>query len=101
MSGEHIQISPFLPRLAAASASFGGRDATTLDPDNARVLIIPAPYDATTTYIPGTREGPAAILRASQQLELFDEETSLEVFRVGIATLEEIEVIHLRQTYSP
>ena len=92
MSAEHNNGLPSLPPLAAVSASFGGRDATILDPEQAKVLIIPVPYDATTTYIPGTREGPAAILRASQQLELFDDETGLEVFRVGIATLEEIEV---------
>ena len=92
MSTEQLQAHPFLASLATASASFGGREATTIDLEKARVLIIPAPYDATTTYISGTREGPAAILRASQQLELFDEETNLEVFRLGIATLEEIEV---------
>lgn len=92
MSAEHNYGLPSLPPLAASSASFGGRDATILDPELAKVLIIPVPYDATTTYISGTREGPAAILRASQQLELFDDETGLEVFRVGIATLEEIEV---------
>ena len=78
--------------LAAASTSFGGRDGASLDPENAQVLIIPVPYDATTTYMPGTRQGPGAILRASQQLELFDEETGQEVFRIGIATLEEMEV---------
>ena len=78
--------------LAAASTSFGGRYGASLDPENAQVLIIPVPYDATTTYMPGTRQGPDAILRASQQLELFDEETGQEVFRVGIVTLEEMEV---------
>ena len=78
--------------LAAASTSFGGRDGASRDPENAQVLIIPVPYDATTTYMPGTRQGPDAILRASQQLELFDEETGQEVFRIGIATLEEMEV---------
>ena len=78
--------------LAAASTSFGGRDGASPDLENAHVLIIPVPYDATTTYMPGTRQGPGAILRASQQLELFDEETGQEVFRVGIATLEEMEV---------
>jgi agmatinase len=78
--------------LAATSTSFGGRDGASRDPENAKVLIIPVPYDATTTYMPGTRHGPGAILRASQQLELFDEETGQEVFQVGIATLEEMEV---------
>ena len=78
--------------LAAASTSFGGREGASRDPENAQVLIIPVPYEATTTYMPGTRQGPGAIFRASQQLELFDEETGQEVFRIGIATLEEMEV---------
>jgi len=80
-----------LPTFAAASASFGGMDGAARDPESAKVLIVPIPYDATTTYIPGTRAGPGAILRASQQLELFDDETGTEVFRIGIATLEEME----------
>jgi agmatinase len=84
------ESGPFLT-LAAASASFGGMDGAARDLESAKVLIIPIPYDATTTYIPGTRHGPGAILRASQQLELFDEETGIEVFRIGIATLEEME----------
>jgi agmatinase len=78
--------------LAAASASFGGREAAVSGLDKAKVLVIPVPYDGTTTYLSGTRHGPAAILRASQELELFDEETGQEVYRVGIATLEEVEV---------
>ena len=57
-----------------------------------RVLIVPVPYDATTTYFSGTRQGPAAILRASQQLELFDEETGREMQELGVATLDEVEV---------
>jgi len=35
----------------------------------ARVALIPAPYDATTTYKSGSREGPMAILQASMQLD--------------------------------
>ncbi|MBW1982421.1 MAG: agmatinase [Deltaproteobacteria bacterium] len=77
---------------ASGSAAFGGLEAAVSDIASARALIIPVPYDATTTYITGTRQGPAAILEASQQLEFFDEETRHEVFKVGIATLEEIEV---------
>ena len=82
----------FFPVLAAASASFGGRDGAAADPKKAKVLILPVPYDGTTTYTAGTRRGPSAILQASQHLELFDEETGQEVYRVGIATLEEMEV---------
>jgi agmatinase len=84
------ELESFLT-FAPASASFGGMDGAAPEPETAKALIVPIPYDATTTYIPGTRHGPGAILRASQQLELFDDETGTEVFRIGIATLEEME----------
>jgi agmatinase len=91
MSSDQQYEGEFFPALAAASASFGGRDGATVDPEKAKVLIFPVPYDGTTTYTPGTRQGPSAILQASQHLELFDDEIGHEVFRVGIATLEEME----------
>jgi agmatinase len=40
----------------------------------AEAIILPIPYEATTTYGAGTREGPEAILAASRQVELWDEE---------------------------
>jgi len=60
--------------------------------DRARVAIVPAPFDQTTSYLPGTRFGPAAILSASRQVEFYDEELDREPSAIGIATLEEIEV---------
>ncbi len=48
------------------------------DRARARVALIPAPYDATTSWRPGTRFGPEAILAASPHLEFFDEETGRE-----------------------
>jgi len=42
--------------------------------------------------MPGTRFGPRAILEASRQVEFYDEELDLEPFRIGIATLGEVEV---------
>ncbi|MBX6423852.1 agmatinase [Thermosulfurimonas sp. F29] len=51
------------------------------DRSRARVALIPAPYDGTTSWRPGTRFGPAAILAASPQLEFFDEETEREPHR--------------------
>jgi agmatinase len=92
MNSDQRYEEEFFPALAAASASFGGRDGSTADPEKAKVLILPVPYDGTTTYRAGARQGPSAILQASQHLELFDDETGQEVFRVGIATLEEMEV---------
>ena len=40
--------------------------------EEADVIILPVPYDSTTSYHAGTRNGPDAIIRASQQMELFD-----------------------------
>ena len=58
----------------------------------ARIAVIPAPFDQTTSYLPGTRFGPKAILEASRQVELYDEELDLEPFRIGVTTLAEIDV---------
>ena len=92
MSSDKQYEGELFAALAPGSVSFGGRDAATVDTDKAKVLILPVPYDATTTYRAGTRQGPTAILQASQHLELLDDETGQEVFRIGIATLEEIEI---------
>jgi len=43
-----------------------------VNPDQALFHVIPVPYEKTVTYGTGTRKGPAAILEASQQLELYD-----------------------------
>lgn len=72
--------------------SFLGLYSPESDFDTARAAIIPAPYDGTTTYRAGTREGPRAILNASRELEFFDEETCTEVYREGIFTLGELPV---------
>jgi len=56
----------------------------------ARILVLPVPYDSTTSYKTGTREGPAAIIDASLNLELFDYELRREPAEVGIHTLPEV-----------
>lgn len=48
--------------------------------------IIPVPYDATSTYLAGSRKGPEAIIDASANLEIYDHNLDLEPARVGIAT---------------
>lgn len=55
--------------------------------DTARAAVLPLPFERTTTYGKGTETGPAAILEASQALELWDEELRAEPFRMGVATL--------------
>lgn len=55
--------------------------------ENARVLVLPIPYEATTTYGRGTVRGPRAIIEASSQVEFFDEIHRDEPCRGGIHTL--------------
>ncbi|MFH1389577.1 MAG: arginase family protein, partial [Candidatus Margulisiibacteriota bacterium] len=49
----------------------------------AKYVVVPCPHEATTSYGKGARNGPAAILRASQQLETFDEERQFEPYQVS------------------
>jgi len=56
-----------------------------------RFVILPVPYEQTTSYKGGTREGPQAIISASKQVELFDEELEAEPYKVGIYTSDELE----------
>src|SRR3989304_1555387 len=55
---------------------------------HSRFVVLPIPYDSTTSFQTGTREGPAAIIAASQQVELFDEELEAECHKAGVATLD-------------
>jgi len=53
-------------------------DARSLPLKEAEAVVLPIPYEATVTYGGGTREGPEAILSASRQVELWDEEDDWE-----------------------
>lgn len=56
--------------------------------ESSKIVIIPAPYEATTTYIKGTSKGPEAILDASFQVEDYDIELKCEPYKkIGIHTL--------------
>lgn len=55
-------------------------------PERAAFVILPVPYERTVSYGKGTRLGPAAVIDASWQLELWDEETKQETCRRGIFT---------------
>ena len=64
------------------------KDAVTYE--DARAVIIPFGLENSVTYGGGTAQGPAAIIRASHEVELFDEHIWCEPFRqLGIVTLEE------------
>src|SRR5215212_9746860 len=70
---------------------YGGTTPTTTDFEHARVVVLPIPLDRTTSYVPGTRNGPHEILVASAHMELWDEETATDVHSIGIYTLPEME----------
>ncbi|MBE9101039.1 agmatinase [Vacuolonema iberomarrocanum] len=65
-------------------------DVVTSPLGAARVVILPIPYEATTTYRKGCENGPAALLDASQQVEYYDEELEQEFWQVGIYTHEPV-----------
>lgn len=54
--------------------------------DQARIVVVPVPYDGTSTWGKGANRGPAAICVASKHLEAYDIETRTEVWRQGIGT---------------
>ncbi|MFI5371428.1 MAG: agmatinase [Candidatus Eisenbacteria bacterium] len=70
--------------------NFGGLEESYATLDGARAVVLPVPYDFTTSYQGGTRLGPAAILAASRNMELWDEDLGA-VYKQGIATMPEVE----------
>lgn len=67
--------------------NFLGLDGRWADYASARFAVLPIPYEATTSFGTGTRDGPRAIIGASQQVELYDQRLQRECYRVGITTL--------------
>jgi agmatinase len=70
--------------------NFGG-DEVVYSYDESGIIIVPVPYDATSTYIRGADRGPAAILEASRALEFYDIETGSEAHLQGIHTIAPLE----------
>ncbi|MEJ7578200.1 MAG: agmatinase [Pyrinomonadaceae bacterium] len=70
--------------------NFGGiSDAQLSSFDSSRILVWPVSYEGTVSYGTGTGAGARAVIEASRNMELYDEETDAEVYRLGIHTLEE------------
>ena len=64
--------------------------ADARDPGSARAVVIPFGLEASVSYGGGTAAGPGAILKASRQLELYDDELGCEPYRAwGVAALAE------------
>jgi len=77
----------------ALPRTFLGLDEEAGDFDRARAVLLPVPYEATTSYGGGTRAGPSAIIDSSRYLELYDQEFGAETGpAIGIHTLPSVEL---------
>jgi agmatinase len=74
------------------TTSFGDLPGEYSNLRGARIVIVPVPYDQTSTWIKGADKGPAAIIEASANMELYDIETDCEVYRKGIFTADALKV---------
>lgn len=81
---------PFAYATGPARSTFLGLPEEESTFEKSRVLVLPIPYDGTTSYRPGTRFGPQAILEASRYVETYDEELDLVPELLGFHTLPEI-----------
>jgi agmatinase len=75
--------------------NFGGAEVV-YDYTGSGIIIVPVPYDETSSWMKGSDKGPDAILNASVNLEFYDVETASEVHKKGIHTIEP-----LREKRSP
>lgn len=58
--------------------------------ENAKIVLIPVPYDGTSTWLKGADKGPEAFLNASENMELYDIETDTEVYKQGVYLTEAV-----------
>ncbi|KQC11902.1 MAG: agmatinase [Candidatus Cloacimonas sp. SDB] len=70
--------------------NFGDLPETHTKFAESQIVILPVPYDGTSTWLKGANKGPQAILEASANLELYDIETDSEVYLQGIHTLKPV-----------
>lgn len=76
---------PFRPH------NFLGLPVELAEFEESEFVILPVPYEQTTTYQAGTKNAPDAIIAASQEVETFDEELKLEACQAGICTLDDLD----------
>jgi len=66
--------------------NFGGIGPPHSDLETARAVVLPVPYDRTATYRKGAARGPEALIAASGNVELYDEELGIDTYTLGIHT---------------
>ncbi|MCL4383570.1 MAG: agmatinase [Candidatus Micrarchaeaceae archaeon] len=58
--------------------------------EEAKIVVLPVPYDSTSSYKAGSREGPHEIINASRNIELYNDELNFDISNIGIYTLDEL-----------
>ena len=81
-----------LEKIITNNPNFAQIPSDYCDWANSSVVIVPAPFGKTVTYVKGTEYGPSAIIDASSQLEYYDDELGMETFRYGIHTEDFLEI---------
>ena len=77
---------------ATLPMNFGGIDEEEFSSfDSSRILVWPVSYEGTVSFGTGTGGGAMAIVDASRNMELYEEETGAEVYKLGIHTLDQFE----------
>ncbi len=84
-------MSTSLPYHPVVPFNFGGLEGDQHTLEQAKAIILPVPFERTTSYGAGTKAGPGEIIAASRQVELYDEELGVETCDVGIHTLPAME----------
>lgn len=64
--------------------TYAGIEEEFAKKETAKIVLIPVPYDGTSTWQKGADKGPKAFLEASENMELYDIETGTEVYRQGV-----------------
>lgn len=81
-----------LPYHPGPPSTFAGLGQPAGSFARSRAVVLPIPFERTTSYGPGTKNGPQEIIAASSQVELYDEELGREICDVGIHTLPHMEL---------
>jgi len=84
-----MQICPM--KNKALPNNFGGLPARYSKYQNAAIVVLPVPFDKTSTWVKGSAKGPRAIINASRNMELYDIETASEVYTKGIHTAKSLQ----------
>ncbi len=78
--------NPYHHKMTEKPENFGNLPEQFSNFENAKVVLLPVPFDSTSTWLKGADCGSAAIIEAGANMELYDIETDSQVYQKGIFT---------------